>query len=98
MIPDSILSTQTMALEELPHDTGRVDLQLRPCVAKAIDANHANFYAVGTSLITHGGQRTRRVLENNVPFARVVACPACESIGNALQPLRASASGLSVVR
>ena len=47
------LSTETMALEELPHDGGRIDLRLCPGVAEAIDANHSNLGARAALLVAH---------------------------------------------
>src|SRR5688572_2632622 len=75
-------STQTMALEELPHDSSRVDFLLRPRVAEAIDANHPDLGVSVASLIAHGGKWTRRIIDDCAPVARVVACPPCESVGN----------------
>ena len=87
-----------MALEELPHNGGRVDFLPGPSVAQAIDANHADFGTIAASVVAHGGKRTRRVIKDNVPLARVVARPACESVRNAFQPLRASACCVSIIR
>ena len=75
-----------MALEELPHHDSRIDFFPGPRVPKAVDANHANLAAVRASFITHGGQRTRRVVEDCVSLARVVTRPPCERVGNTLEP------------
>jgi hypothetical protein len=66
-------------------------------MAKTIDANQADFGAVGTSFIAHGGQGARRVIKDHVALAGVVASPPCESFRDALEPLRASALGVAIV-
>src|SRR4029453_10655993 len=81
----------SMALEELPHNTGRVDFSLRPGVPKAIDADHA---ALGSGGATLGARRrtgTWGVFGVRVPLAGIGCRPARGSIGHAFQPLGAAA-------
>src|SRR4030095_3654978 len=87
-----------MALEELPHNTGRVDFSLRPGVPKAIDADHADLGSGGAPFVAHRRQRTWRVFEDRVALAASVCRPPRESIGHSFQPLGAAALGVSVVR
>src|SRR5262245_49643315 len=87
-----------MALEELPHHDSRIDFLPGPRVAEAVDANDANVAAICASFITHGGQRTRRVVEDDVPLARVVTRPPRERVGNALHPFAAAVRHVALVR
>src|ERR1044072_1295884 len=86
-----------MALEELPHDRGGVDFLPRPAVPEAVDANHADLGTTGASGVAHRGERTWRILEDDVPFARVSPRPSGERIGHALFPFRSAAGRMSVI-
>src|ERR1044071_6920979 len=85
--PQSLL---VMALEELPHDGRRVDFLPRPLVPEAVDANQPDLAAIRTSFVAQRRERTRRVVENRLALARVVARPAGERLRNALHPLAAT--------
>src|SRR5262245_21111579 len=87
-----------MALEELPHDPGRVHFSLGPRVSEAFDADQANLGSRSTTFVAHRRQRTWRIFENRVAFAGIVFRPARQRIGHAFQPLGAAAFGVSVIR
>ena len=63
------LWSQAVALEELPHDRRRVDFILRPPVAEAVDANHADLGTIGARFVAHRGERTRRIVEYHLRLA-----------------------------